>query len=290
MYATDFLFDGQRASDFGCMICSFDENAGAVSGGEIEYNTAKSPGSDRSSFYGAQFNSPVTWNFSICKDPDMGISPYFSQYEEGRILKWLVKTDGYRFIQFDQEGYEDIFYYVYFNVQPHQVLGQTVGFDLTMTSDCAYGFSDVITRKTHINSYDSSDSSSSSGSLMLDIHSDVKAYILPTVKINGYGKLSIVNYSTPANTISPRTEKSQIGKPLSIIVGGEDGIPGVIQMDSATEIVTGLNSPGDFDWNFLKLADGKNFIEIEIESNTDSTSNANINIEIQYREPRYVRI
>ena len=46
---------------------------------------------------------------------------HFSQYEESMIMKWLAKTDGYRWIQFEQEGYEDIFYKVMINALPHQV-------------------------------------------------------------------------------------------------------------------------------------------------------------------------
>lgn len=276
MYATDFIFDGHRARDFGCMICSFDENAGTVSGGEMEYSTVKPPGSDRTVFYGAQFNSAATWNFSICKDPDLGGSPYFDQYEEGRILKWLVKTDGYHFLQFEQEGYEDIYYRVYFNVLPHQAFGQTVGFDLTVTSDCAYGFSGIITRKAEFSSH---------AWLMLDVHSDVNAYILPTVRIKSAGSLTINNYSEPANAASPPTEESLIGKPSVFRkIGGDDGMYGEILMDSASDIVTGLGSPGDFNWNFLKLADGKNFLEFS------SGTGSPVYVEIQYREPRYVRI
>ena len=55
-----------------------------------------------------------------------------------------------------------------------------------------------------------------------------------------------------------------------------------IKIDSDKDIITGLNSPDDFNWHFMKLADGNNIIT------TDSVDN--IDIEIQYREPRYVRV
>ena len=59
MFATDFLFDQHYASDFGLMICSFDQSPETASGGEIEYNTVKTPGRDRFSFYGAQRNTAI---------------------------------------------------------------------------------------------------------------------------------------------------------------------------------------------------------------------------------------
>ena len=138
MFATDFLFDQHYASDFGLMICSFDQSPETASGGEIEYNTVKTPGRDRFSFYGAQRNTAIEWHFSICKNPDQNQTSYFTQYEESRIAKWLLQTDGYKLFHFCQEGYEDIFYHACINMTPHQFLGQTVGFDLTVTSDCAY--------------------------------------------------------------------------------------------------------------------------------------------------------
>lgn len=276
MFATDFLFDGKRASDFGLMICSFSGEIEAASGGEIEYNVSKTPGRDKFTFYGAQLNSVIEWNFSICKDPRNNGNPYFSRYEESGIMKWLLKTDGYKPLQFKQPGYEDIFYNVYFKLTPHQIGGQTAGFDLTATSDCAYGFTDVITRKAVINA---------STPLELHIHSDINTYILPHVTLNQSGNFFIRNQKyikpdIPEN--SPVTIGMERLQNISetIFTGISNNTP--VIMDSDTDTIYGLTDPQTFNWHFLRLADGINIIT------TNSASD--IEIEIRYREPRFVRI
>lgn len=265
MFATDFLFDNQRASDLGLMICSFNGDFETASGGEIEFNVVKTPNQDKFTFYGAQFNSPIEWNFSICKNPCLNKSFYFNQYEESMVCKWLLRTDGYKLFQFDQPGYEDIFYNVYINLIPHQESGRTVGFDLTVTSDCAYGFTDIIKKEAFINK---------STPLRLNIHSDINTHILPKVRINGRGNFTINNYRNYNNG----SYKNQI---LDKIIEFKN-ISTEIILDSDTDIVTGLSNPSDFNWHFLYLIDGTNFIT--------TNSSSNIKIELEYREPRYVKI
>lgn len=262
MFATDFLFDGQRASDFGLMICSFNGEFETVSGGDIEYNVIKTPNRDKFTFYGAQLNSAIMWNFSICKNPCKNDDLYFDQYEESMIAKWLVKTDGFKWFQFDQEEYEDIFYNVYINMAPQQVNGRTVGFNLSVTSDCAYGFTDIIIKRFTINS---------STPFKLNIHSDINTYILPYVKIiNGKGNFYISNDSDilQNNTVGKAMEFKNVSKEIVI--------------DSDTDIILGLSNSNNFNWYFLRLVDGINIIT--------TNSNTDIKIEIQYREPRFVRI
>lgn len=264
MFATDFTFDGRRASEMDLMICSFDGVLETASGGEIEYNVVKSPGRDSFTFYGSQFNSVLTWNFSICKNPRRTSNLYFDQYEESRIAKWLIRTDGYKYLQFDQPGYEDIFYKAYINAVPRQINGQTVGFDLVATSNCAYGFTDVIKRNETFNS---------SAPLLLNIHSDVNTYIFPKIKLKGSGNFNIDNYK------DENFQDSLLDKPMefkNVSANTE------IFIDSNFDIITGLSNPNNFNWCFLVLADGKNFIT--------TSSNSNIEIELQYREPRLIKI
>ncbi len=268
MFAADFLLDNQRASDLGLMICSFDDNPEAATGGEIEYNVVKTPGRDNFTFYGSQFNSVITWSLSICKNPCRNKNMYFNQYEESMVMKWLVKTDGYRFIQFEQDGYEDIFYNVYINALPHQTDGKTVGFDLTVISDCAYGYTDVITKNATI--YNSIP-------LKINVHSDINTYILPTIKIKGTGNFSLETHrAVSGNAALPITDNSMVSKSVFKYAAYD------IFMDSRTGTIEGLKNPEHFNWHFLKLVDGANIMT--------TNSVIGVNVEIQYREPRYVRI
>lgn len=284
MFATDFLFDQHYASDFGLMICSFDQSPETASGGEIEYNTVKTPGRDRFSFYGAQRNTAIEWHFSICKNPDQNQTSYFTQYEESRIAKWLLQTDGYKLFHFCQEGYEDIFYHACINMTPHQFLGQTVGFDLTVTSDCAYGFTSVITQKAVLNETETS--------LVLEFRvlSDVKACILPRVRIRGTGSFQISNESDGGHPAA--TFQNLSGGETQELIMDSDADTVFIQNK---DTVVPLPNPDMFNWRFLRLVDGVNRIVLQKIPKTESTESSfktsdtnNIKIEIQYREPRRI--
>ncbi len=260
MFATDFLFDSQRASDFGLMICSFNGDFETASGGEIEYNVAKTPNRDRFTFYGAQLNSVITWNFSICKNPCQNQDLYFNQYEESSIAKWLLKINGYGKLQFDQEGYEDITYNAYFNMAAHQINGKTVGFDLTATTDCAYGFTDTIKKTAIINT---------STPLKMNVHNDINSYIFPCVKIkrkSGTGDFYIKNGSDKQNK---QTEFINMQNAAFEII-----------MDSDSDTISGLHDPNKFNWCFLRLIDGCNIIQ--------TNSEYDLEIEIYYKEVRRV--
>lgn len=273
MFATDFLFNNLRASDLGLMICSFDSSPEPASGGEIEYNVVKTPGRDRFTFYGSQFNSALEWNFSICKDPDLNCSPAFTQYEESRIAKWLLRSDGYKPLQFLQEGYENIFYNVCFRIMPHQIAGETVGFDLTATSDCAYGFSELIKKTAVIKE---------GAPLELFLHSDVDTYILPRVKVTGKGNFYISNDNDILQNVSLQKETLFRNMPTDaewkIIMDSDTDT--ILSVNSETNQTAPLSNPNQFNWYFLRLVGGRNILS--------TNSKLDVTIELQYREPRFV--
>lgn len=270
MFATDFLFDNHYAGDFGLMICSFDQSPQTASGGEIEYNAVKTPGRDRFALYGAQRNAAIEWHFSVCKNPDRNRNPYFTQHEESRIAKWLLQTDGYKLFRFCQEGYEDVFYHACVNMTPHQFLGQTIGFDLTVTSDCAYGFTGVITQKAVL--------TKASPMLEFRVQSDVSACILPRVRIRAAGGFGIGNEADKDSreTVFPNLPA---GKITELIIDSEKDTV-FIQNDGAAVL---LPDPDMFNWRFPRLVDGVNRIALQKIPETER-----IEIEIQYREPRRI--
>ncbi len=271
MFATDFLFDRQYASDFGLMVCSFEGSPETASGGDAEYNVIKTPGRDRFAFYGAQAASAIEWHFSICKDPEKHGDPYFTQYEESRIAKWLLRTDGYHLFRFCQEGCEDIFYHAYVTMHPHQILGQTAGFDLTVTSDCAYGFTGVITQKAVL--------SASSSPLTFRVQSDVDTWILPRVTLKCSGDFQIYNENDPD---SQKTEFVNLpsGRTWEFILDADADT--VFLKEGGKHIP--LPDAGMFNWRFFRLADGINRILL------NAAPGAAVETTIQYREPRRVMI
>ena len=260
MYATDFLFDTNRLSDFNCIICSFDGEPEPASGGEIEFNVVKSPNKDRFLFYGAQFNTVLTWNFSICKNVCSNNDMHFDQYEESMLANWLLQMDGYKYFQFDQDGY-DVNYRATMQMTPHQIGGKTVGFNLTVTTDCGYGYSSEITRKAIINA---------TTPLKIKVNNDIKTVVYPYIKINGTGSFHISNDSDTTQRVANAKETRL------------DNVFESIILDCENDVIEGLGNPNDFSYYFPRLVSGENIIT--------TNSSSDIEIEIKYREVRRVLV
>lgn len=259
MIATDFIFNGQNASDYGLIICSFDGELQSASGGEVEFEIVKPPGSNKYTFYGAHYNTVLEWNFSVMKKLcDYNDVYEFSNEEIRDISNWLEQEDGYHWFMFCQENDgEDIYYEVQIDVAPHQVGGRTIGFDLKVTSNSAFGYSSLHKKKKTIKNEDP---------LVIYIDNDTRSYLLPVVKITGSGDFSICNESDIV-----RMSKQKVSTFVDVDTD--------IYMDSENEIIDGV-SPNNFNWNFLRLVNDKNVIS------TDSSDG--ITIEIEYREVRRV--
>lgn len=271
MFATDFIYNGQRASDLGWMICNFDGNEETASGGNIEFIVKKAPANDVYSYYGSHITDVLEWKFSIMKSPCLTYEDDIAkvtQYDESAVARWLLSTNGYKWLQFDQDGYRDICYMVKWQMTPHQINGRTVGFDLTATSNCGYGFSEEKI-KTQTIKHDANDAENDV-SINLYINNDIKEYVLPEIRLtstSGNFYLSNLNDKIQNKDVNRQTE--------FYIDGNID-----VTLDCMNDIVLGLNSTDEFNWFFPRLVNGYNTIT------TNSTDG--VTITIKYRENRRV--
>lgn len=288
MNATDFCFDQNYLSDFGCIIASFGDSSDEVSGGTTEYDSVKAPNSDKFKFYGSQYNEVLTWSFSVIKNPCITENMEFSHKEERKLMKWLKRTDGYKWFKFVEGSYgqtvsnnyvislgtevntnseEDIYYQVKVDVKPHRIGGRTLGYDLTITANCAYGFTDLIEKSASI---------TSSSTFKFNVDTDANEYIYPEKVIirngtttsfvleNTYDSLHRINLDTATKFSSIPTNST-------------------LTLDCENQIITGLNDPTQFNWYFPRLVDRNNEFSM-------GTSEGKLDITIQYREARMVMI
>lgn len=248
MYTTDFTFDEQNLSDYGLMICVFDGDS-VVSGGEIEPVAHKTPATDEYTYYASEINNVLTWTFSICKigcditDPE---DYFFNQYEESEIAQWLLKTDGYRWLHFDEDDYPDVYYKVYVNMTPYQIDGKTIGYDLTITSNCGYGFSHEYTATF----------SSENQPLTIDINNDLNRYTYPIVELQTNSNEC---YIYNANDLEQNLDNGKESHFYNL--GDNVTTSKTIVMDTANDTVETL-SPDQFNWYFLRLLKGENNIYV----------------------------
>lgn len=146
MYCTNFTYDGESADDHGVMICSFDgtKNETVTAGSKVEMSTVKVPNRNKWMRTNAVYNEQLTFSFSICKNTCQSYdeSIEFSAEDQARIMRWLCRKNFY-YINFYQDGYEDIYYNAILSVERRVLNGMIIGYDITATCDAPWGYSNL---------------------------------------------------------------------------------------------------------------------------------------------------
>lgn len=143
MYATDFEFNGIKASEVGLVIGSWDGESTQDIGCNITYNTSKPINSNRWNIHGSHYEEPLSIPISCIKNPcvatqdDLVFTPTFQAF----LYRWLVLPNQYAYLRFMQDGYEDIYYYCTMSIQWKTFGGRIIGLSLTATCDSPHGYS-----------------------------------------------------------------------------------------------------------------------------------------------------
>lgn len=144
--ATNFLYDNERLSDYGMILCKFDNDSlETVSvGNNLIFNTVKTNRSDRNLLTGITYDEPLSATFQICKDNCHNEDLSISSEELTSLLRWLSRRDGFHKFKIYQEGYEEVFFYGSFNnIQELKIGGILYGLELTFVTDSPYGYEDI---------------------------------------------------------------------------------------------------------------------------------------------------
>ena len=116
MYAETFTFDDIKSSDKGFYILNyngFNNNGVGVAGSEITFKSTKPATSNRWNYHGANYEKQLEISFQFGKLT----GEEFTKDDCAFLLRWLVRKDGYHFLQFNQEGYEDTYFNAQINLQ-----------------------------------------------------------------------------------------------------------------------------------------------------------------------------
>ena len=139
MRALDFEYDGFRLSDFGCIICTFDD-PGTESysiGSQITYNTVPVDSGKKNYLTDTKYDECINAEFQICKNVERlmdNSDKYFTVEEQGEIARWLNRRKFLPLIIMN-EGYENIYFEASFNLQKYEVANNVVGFTLELTTN-----------------------------------------------------------------------------------------------------------------------------------------------------------
>ena len=147
MYAKDFEYDGEKLSNYGFTICSFDGQNGiesVSSGCDITFNQAKPGMRNVFNLYSSVYDSSYVSTFKICKNPcNYKNNFYLTTNEIFALQRWLCRNTYYRF-KIDQDGYRDIYWMSVFSTKQIVWNCKIIGLELTMYTNVPYAYMDDI--------------------------------------------------------------------------------------------------------------------------------------------------
>lgn len=151
MYAYDFEYDGKQLSDFGFMICHFDSSGGVTSadaGSEISFTTAPAQAGKRHYAVGSEYKKCLSTSFQICKDPRSIVDDeeVVSAEEFRALSRWLNRREFLWFHAYDwcTPEVKRPWVRASCNLERIDVGNETVGLEVTVTTDSPFGYGDEI--------------------------------------------------------------------------------------------------------------------------------------------------
>ena len=146
MNAVDFEYDGQYLSDYGFIICDFDERSGVdtVSAGSvITFNKVSLNSGKKHSLTSTKYDECLTTIFDICKNPEI-YSPDEMEItidECRELMRWLNRRQFLKFQIYDKDrDLETCYYDVSFNIEKIKISERVYGLRLTMETNRPFGY------------------------------------------------------------------------------------------------------------------------------------------------------
>ena len=187
----DFIFDGQRLSDFGYIIVDFNSSTGVTTSNvsKMSYTDVKAPLSHKSHNVSTTYDENLSKQIQIMKNHCMDDNIEITNDDLSQLSRWLCRTDYKQFKWIDDKDDDEIFYNVKIDLSKIE-LGDTVGFELNITSDSQFGYTRDIK-----NVMDFTGTTENT----INVYSDDEGIIYPDViiTIKENGDLNLINGREP---------------------------------------------------------------------------------------------
>ena len=150
MIAVDFAYDGHKLSDFGFIICQFDNEQGvdtSKTGSEIRFTTVAKHHGQRYSMNNASFDSCLSTTFQICKNPcdnTENANMEITSEEFRNLMHWLNRRSFHQLRFYEDSNTYGCFYDASFNAKKILVDDVLCGLELTVTTNRPFGYGDEI--------------------------------------------------------------------------------------------------------------------------------------------------
>ena len=147
MYSYDFEYDGKLLSDYGFIVCHFDDSGGldvADGGSEITFETATSHSGKRYFEVGSEYKKCLTTTFYICKNPEIYADDEMEITADDfrRMSRWLNRREFLWFHGFDwcqPEVYRP-WVRASCNLARVDIGSATMGIEVNVTTDSPFGY------------------------------------------------------------------------------------------------------------------------------------------------------
>lgn len=139
MVACDFIYDGQYLSDYGFILCAFDDSSSLeiiTAGSELTFNTVTLADGREHALTSTSYDTYFTATFQICKNPDTHTeAEMVITSSEGRaIMRWLNRKRFLKFKPVDSE-WDDLYVEATFNISRIENAGKLYGFELQLITN-----------------------------------------------------------------------------------------------------------------------------------------------------------
>ena len=147
MYLVDFVYDGVKLSDLGCMVGSAvtSNNDSIEMGSVVKLETVINHGSYRSEIVNADYPDVYTVTFDIFKTPCGKHDDVFEDKEVTWFMRWLNRKEYKKFIPIydnPKDFYRLFFMGTFTECKAIAIQGHVYGFTLTCTSNSPFAYLD----------------------------------------------------------------------------------------------------------------------------------------------------
>ena len=253
MNAVDFKYDGQFLSDYGFIICEFNGSNGlneATTSSKISFETVPMLGGRRYSLVNAKYDEALSFQFDICKDPDVYDDLYITSDEYRDLMRWLNRNQFLELCLFDNdEDYDPCYFNASFNAEKLKIGERVCGVRLYAQTDSPYALGEEITITKNF--------TSATSAVDINDMSDEIGFIYPSVKVTCKLKddfeLSNITYG-----VNMRINNCKYGEVITV-----DGDALTITTDDYTHDIY-----DDFNYDFFVIGntmnDRKNRISVNM--------------------------
>lgn len=171
MYLVDFVYDGIRLSDMGCMVgCAVSSVEDSVEmGSVIEFETVVNHGSYISEIINADYKDTYTCTFDIFRKPCGSYAEYLTDIEVSWFMRWLNRKEYHKFtpIYDDKHSFSHLYMMGTFNeIKAITMAGKVIGFTLTFITNSPFSYLDYKPRTfEHIKTFTVFDESEEIGAV-----------------------------------------------------------------------------------------------------------------------------